>query len=96
MLDKKQKRFLKAKGQTTEALYQIGKNGISDNTIVLLDTALESHELIKVSVLQNVETDVREIALDLSSSLHADLVQIIGNKIILYRYSKKKDINHIL
>ena len=96
MLDKKQKRFLKAKGQTTEALYQIGKNGISDNTIVLLDTALESHELIKVSVLQNVETDVREIALDLSSSLHADLVQIIGNKIILYRYSKKKDIKHIL
>lgn len=81
---------------TMTAGYQIGKNGISENTINLLSNALDAHELIKISVLNNVDVSVNEIALDLSSSLHADIVEIIGNKIVLYRFSKRKDINHIL
>ena len=96
MLNKKNKKLLISKAMTMTAGYQIGKNGISENTINLLSNALDAHELIKISVLNNVDVSVNEIALDLSSSLHADIVEIIGNKIVLYRFSKRKDINHIL
>ncbi len=96
MLNKKNKKLLISKSMTMTAGYQIGKNGISENTINLLSNALDAHELIKISVLNNVDVSVNEIALDLSSSLHADIVEIIGNKIVLYRFSKRKDINHIL
>ena len=39
MLTQKQKRQLKSIAMTENALYQIGKNEISDNTIDMLDKA---------------------------------------------------------
>ena len=72
------------------ALYQIGKNEIGESMLDMLDKALTARELIKISVLKSQTVAIRELALDLSSALHADVVQIIGRVIVLYRKNEKE------
>ena len=90
MLKGKDKRYLRAQANTKNAIFQIGKDALSENLIEGVDIALESHELIKISVLKSCVTDVRELAFDLSSSTNSEIVQIIGRTIILYRQSKER------
>lgn len=72
------------------ALYQIGKNEIGESMLDMLDKALTARELIKISVLKTQTISIRELALDLSSALHADVVQMIGRVIVLYRKNEKE------
>ena len=90
MLNSKQKRQLKSMAMQESALYQIGKNEVSETMLDMLDKALIARELIKISVLKSQEVSTRELAIDLSSALHADVVQIIGRVIVLYRKNEKE------
>lgn len=45
--------------------------------------------MIKVSILQNCEEDRNDVGLTLSKGARAELVQIIGNTIVLYKESKE-------
>jgi RNA-binding protein len=90
MLSVKQKVKLRSMAMTLNPIYQIGKDGITNNLLEGLSLALEAHELIKVSVLKTVSAPIREVALDVTSATHSELVQIIGRQIILYRQSKKQ------
>ena len=54
----------------------------------MLDKALTARELIKIDVMKAVTSPIMELALDLSSRLNAELVQVVGRVIVLYRYSK--------
>ena len=74
----------------------IGKNGISETLIKQIDEQLESRELIKIAVLQNAEFSAKEIAEELAQSANAQVVQVLGSKITLYRVSKKNGIKHLL
>ena len=94
MLNNNQKRQLKALANGLDK-YQIGKNGITDSLIDMLDKALEAKELIKISVLKSLETPLMEVALDLSSKLKAEIVQVIGRTIVMFRANKEKDKNKI-
>ena len=88
MLTANQKRQLKGLASTLDTKYQVGKNEISDTVIAMLDKALTARELIKIDVMKAVTSPVMELALDLSSKLTAELVQVVGRVIVLYRYSK--------
>ena len=74
----------------------VGKNGISETLIKQIDEQLESRELIKIAVLQNSEFSAKEIADELAQSANAEVVQVMGSKITLYRVSKKSGIKHLL
>lgn len=89
MLTSNEKRQLKALASTLDTKYQIGKNEISDTVLAMLDKALTARELIKIDVMKAVAVPVMELALDLSSRLNADVVQVVGRVIVLYRYSKE-------
>ena len=89
MLTSNEKRQLKAIASTLDTKYQIGKNEISDTVIAMLDKALTARELIKIDVMKAVVNPVMEIALDLSSKLNSEIVQVVGRVIVLYRYSKE-------
>jgi RNA-binding protein len=89
MLTGKQKRFLRAKAHHLSPIFQVGKGGVNENMIKQIDDVLEARELIKVSVLQNCELDRHEVAEELSEGAGAELVQVIGNTIILYKESKE-------
>ena len=81
--------------QTLSPVTQVGKGGISENLISSLSDALDARELIKVSVLNNAEDDAAETATNLAEALGAEVLEVKGKKIVLYRKSKRKDFKHI-
>jgi RNA-binding protein len=89
MLTGKQKSFLRSKAHHLNPIFQVGKGGVNDNLIKQIREALEARELIKVSVLQNCEEDRDDVASVLSKGARSELVQIIGNTIILYKESRE-------
>lgn len=87
MLTGKQKRFLRAKAHHIQPTFQVGKSGVTDNMVEQLKDLLEKRELIKISVLQNCLEDKEDIARQLVEQLQAQLVQVIGSTIVLYKES---------
>lgn len=88
MLTGKQKRFLRSKAHHLDPIFQVGKGGVNENMIKQIADALEARELLKVSVLlQNCEDDKTVVAEELTAGTGAELVQLIGNTIVLYKES---------
>ena len=85
----KQRAYLRGLANKIDAIFQVGKNGISDNLIMQVNDALEARELIKLNVLETSPEDIQEIANTLSEATNSVLVQTVGNKITLYRPRKK-------
>ncbi|MCL6587087.1 MAG: ribosome assembly RNA-binding protein YhbY [Anoxybacillus sp.] len=89
MLTGKQKRFLRAMAHHLKPIFQVGKGGVNANMVKQIADALEARELIKVSVLQNCEEAREVVAEQLAKGAGAELVQTIGNTIVLYKESKE-------
>ena len=88
MLTSKQRAQLKGMAASLSPIFQIGKGGINDNMCHQLDETLEARELIKISTLETSPVEAKEAAEELSEILGADVVVVIGRKIVLYRESK--------
>lgn len=88
MLNSRQRAQLRGMANDFETILQVGKMGISENTVKQVDDALEARELIKMSVLETCPVTSREAADELAKKTRADVVQVIGRKFILYRESK--------
>lgn len=84
----KQRAYLKGLAQTTEPIFQIGKNSLTPENTAAIEEALAARELIKISVLQNCMDDPREIAALVAERTRSQVVQVIGKKIVLYREGK--------
>ncbi len=95
MITTKQRAFLRGLGNALEPVVQVGKDGLNENLITSVQLLLQARELIKIKVLKNCELSAREVADNLSSMLNADVVQVIGAIIILYKKSTKKNFKHI-
>lgn len=78
-----------------EPIFQIGKGGITDNMTEQLAKALDARELIKISVLKNTDCNPTDLLQELAVALKAEPVCAIGNKIVLYKRSKRKDFKHL-
>ena len=89
MLTSKQRSFLRSMANGIDAIFQVGKNGVTPELRDTVFAALEARELVKVSVLDNNMLGAREAAELLASRTGAEVVQVIGNKFVLYRRSKK-------
>ncbi|GAA0432105.1 MAG: ribosome assembly RNA-binding protein YhbY [Bacillota bacterium] len=87
MLTGKQKRFLRAQANQLKPIFQVGKIGVNQNMIDQIEDALEKRELLKVSILQNCMDDKDTVAEQLATGTDAEIVQIIGNNIVLYKES---------
>ena len=90
MLTSKQRAKLRAMGTELDTIFQIGKGGISEETVKQISNALEARELIKVRVLENSAYSAREAADALSEATGADVVSVAGTRFVLYRESKNK------
>lgn len=88
MLTGKQKRHLRSLAHHVNPVTQVGKGGVSDAMIEQINLALEAHELVKVSILQNCEEDKNVVANDLAERSGAELVQLIGKQVVLYKESR--------
>ena len=83
----KERAALRAQANSLEPLFQVGKGGVNDNFIAMIDDALEKNELLKVTVLENSGETPRDICHQVMEATNAEPVQVIGNKFIIYRRS---------
>lgn len=90
MITSKQRAYLRGLANGLPAIMQIGKGGIGENLAKTVSDALEARELIKLTVLENCTETPREAADAIAEAVGADVVGVIGRKIILYRES----VNH--
>lgn len=91
----RQIRQLRSMANRLEATIGVGKAGITDAVVRQTDSALEANELVKCSVQGTSGMDTREAAIALARPTHAEVVQVIGRKFVLYRTSQREDIEHI-
>lgn len=73
-----------------DSIMQVGKSGIGEELITSVDNALEARELIKMTVLETAPLTARDTAEELAAAVGADVVGVVGRKMILFRPSKKK------
>lgn len=88
-MNSRQRAYLSSLANTIDPIFQIGKSSLTPQIIEALDAALEKRELIKVSVLKNCADDPKEIAEMIGERTHAQVVKVIGKKMIFYRAAKK-------
>lgn len=91
MLTSKQRAFLKSEAHSMKPIIQIGKNGLNDQIKTSVRNALDAHELIKVTLLQNTDEDIHDVAEVLEDEIGCDTVLKIGRILILYKESARKE-----
>ncbi|MEE1130109.1 MAG: ribosome assembly RNA-binding protein YhbY [Caryophanon sp.] len=89
MLTGKQKRFLRAEAHHLTPIFQVGKGGVNGEMIKSIREVLEARELIKVRILDNCEEDKNDVAKALATGARAELVQLIGLTVVLYKESRE-------
>lgn len=86
----KQRAYLKGLAMNLDPIVQIGKSALTPEVTASVAEALEARELIKISVLQNCMDDPKVMAQIMAERTGAQVVQVIGKKIVLYKEGKKE------
>ena len=89
-LTSKQRAFLNSQAHTLKPIIQIGKNGLNDQIKTSVRQALDARELIKITLLQNTDENIHEVA-EILEEIGVDTVQKIGRILILFKQSSKKE-----
>lgn len=92
----KERAKLRSIAMTIQPTTHIGKNGITDEVINQISKQLQAHELIKINVLKSCDFSAKEIAGEVAEAAGAEVVQVLGNKITLYKVSTKDGVKHLL
>ena len=79
----KQKAKLKGMAHGIKPVIQVGKAGVEEPQINSIKRALHEHELIKTKFL-DYKDHKKEISANIAKETGADIVDIIGNTLILY------------
>lgn len=89
MITSKQRAYLRSLAVNVPTIMQVGKGGISENLVKTVSDALEARELIKLGVLENSGETARAVADALAEATGAEVVAVLGRKVVLYRESQK-------
>lgn len=92
MITTKQRAKLRGMANTIDTILQVGKGGIGDTVVAQVEEALLARELVKMKVLETSPVTAREAAQELAAKIDADIVQVIGNKFVLYKKHPKKPV----
>ena len=85
----KQRAYLRKLAQVLEPIFQVGKNGVTDVLVKDLMDALEARELIKINLLNTIPDSKENVAREIEEKTSSQIVQIVGNKLTLYKPSLK-------
>lgn len=90
MLTGKQRAYLRSLANPIETILIVGKCGIGSDLLKQADDALTARELIKGKVLETAPVSAREAAEQIAGPIHAESVQVIGSRFVLYRRNEKE------
>ena len=89
MLTSKQRSFLIGLSNQLDPVVQIGKNGVSPETVVSTEEAFNTRELLKGAVMKMAPVDPREAAETLAGRTRSEVVMVLGRKFVLYKPFKE-------
>jgi len=90
LLTTRQRQFLKGMAHSLSPLVQIGKDGLSSGVLDSVRKELQRHELIKVKIGNNSGLEKKSTSLQIASAVEAELVQLIGKTIILFKNNPRR------
>ena len=79
-----EKRALKSRAQTLDAVVRVGQAGLSEPMVASMEEALELHELVKVRFV-GLKEERRTLAPELADRTSSLLVQTVGNVAVYFR-----------
>ncbi|MEO6195440.1 MAG: ribosome assembly RNA-binding protein YhbY [Thermoanaerobaculia bacterium] len=79
-----QRKYLRGMAHYIKPMIQLGKNGLTDGVVGIIDKALDDHELIKVRIA-NSEGRKKEIADEIAERTGSARVGLVGFVVTLYR-----------
>ena len=86
----KLRKALRAAGHHLSPVVQVGKDGVSEAVLRQLDAQLAAHELVKVKVGTESPEDRFEAADRLGEAAGAQVAQILGRTVLVYRRHPEK------
>lgn len=89
MLNSKERAKLRSLANSIETILQVGKSGMGEQLTKQVDDALTARELIKLHVLETSPDSVRDSAQQIADATNSEVVQVIGNRFVLYRKNRK-------
>jgi RNA-binding protein len=84
------RRHLRALGHHLDPVVHCGKEGVSTALVAAVDSALGTHELIKVRISENAEGDRHDLAEAIAKATASELVEVLGRTLLLYRQHPRK------
>lgn len=85
MLSGKEKRALRSEGNQLKTELWIGKEGVVEGTYLALGNSFNTKELVKIKLQDSCPLDKNEVAELLCRRSGAELVQVLGNTLLLFR-----------
>lgn len=83
------KKKLRAEAHSLKPVVMIGQSGLTAAVLAETELALDSHELIKVRIRAEKE-DRKQISEKICADTGAELIQSIGQIIVIYRLNPNK------
>jgi RNA-binding protein len=81
----KERAALRAEAHHLDPIVHIGLQGVTPAVLQSLDDALRTRELVKTQVGRGSDITARDAAPQLAAQLDAEVIQIIGRTLTLYR-----------
>ena len=85
-----QRRHLRALGHHLKPVVIVGENGVTPALITQVETQLLAHELIKVKAHEGNRLEMKTAAAEISEGAHAEIAQLMGHTILLYKRRENK------
>ncbi|HYX37447.1 MAG TPA: ribosome assembly RNA-binding protein YhbY [Oligoflexus sp.] len=91
-LSSKQISYLRGQAHHLSPVVIVGQHGVTEAVLREVEITLKHHELIKVQIRCDDQTELHDMMDRLTDGVKATLVQVIGHKAVLYRQSQEKKI----
>ena len=84
-LTSKERAALRGEAHHLTALVHIGQHGVTDTVRETVDDVLRTRELVKIQLTKSGDVKAKDLANELAEQMGADVVQVIGRTMTLYR-----------
>lgn len=85
-----QRKFLRRLAHGAPPAMQLGKHGLTPNFFKSFETALTSHELLKLR-FANLQDERKELSAEIEAATGAILVSMVGHTAVYYRPNPDPD-----
>lgn len=96
MLTAKERSVLKGIAAKEKTAINVGKKGINQALVEEVSRALFHKEIVKIALLPSSLLEKEQAANELAAKTQSEIVQTVGSKVVLYKRSDKKEIEHLI